>query len=122
MWENQSPGCTAEFVVPVLSNITQSSATISWTTPTLTSTKVEYGLSAQTRSGTQEQDITPRVTEHSVTLTGLAACTTYDYRVISEDANALQTTSVGNTFITLGCTGSSSVIETSTEQINKEIG
>lgn len=88
LWENQSPGCTAEFVVPSISNITNSSATITWTTPTLTSSRVEYGLTAQTRIATAEQDTNPRVLNHTITISGLAACTTYDYRVVSEDASA----------------------------------
>jgi len=52
----------------------------------------------------------------------LATCTTYDYRVVSHDANSNTKTSVGNTFTTSGCAAASTIVDTSTEQITKSTG
>lgn len=83
---------------------------------------MEYGLTASTRSPTPETNLSPRVTDHSVELSGLAVCTTYDYRIVSQEANSSIKTSVGNTFTTSGCAASSAVVDTSTEQVTTATG
>jgi hypothetical protein len=58
-------------------------ATITWTTNEASDSKVDYGTDAGTLSS-QETDAA-LVTSHSVTLTGLAASTTYFFRATSTD-------------------------------------
>ena len=65
-------------------NITGSSAQITWTTNEPATSRVEYGLTTSYGSSTT-LDAT-LVTAHSVALTGLAPNTTYNYRVRSIDA------------------------------------
>jgi len=71
---------------PVISNvqavnISETSASINWTTDLASSSEVEYGTSTytQTTSGTSN------VTNHSVPLTGLQSGTMYHYRVKSNE-------------------------------------
>ncbi len=100
------PGSTApppsDTTPPVISNVQainvdNSTATITWTTNEDSDSTVNYGLT--TGYGTNAADAT-RVTSHSLTLTGLAQGTTYNYRVQSKDA-ANNTGSSGNlTFAT----------------------
>lgn len=81
--------------VPVISgvsssNITQTGATINWTTDVPSSTVVEYGLSTSYGSAaTGPSD----VTSHSVPLSGLTAGTTYHYRVKSTNSAGTATSS-----------------------------
>jgi hypothetical protein len=80
------------------SNITNGGATITWATNEASSSQVEYGTTTAYGSSTTVNS-TP-VTSHSVGLTGLAASTTYHYRVKSADAAANLATSGDNTFTT----------------------
>jgi hypothetical protein len=90
---------------PVISNvtatnITNTTATITWTTDQATSSQVNYGLSTTyTNSSTLSPTL---VTSHSVTLTGLAAGATYDFDVMSADSSAVSSTSANSTFSTTG--------------------
>ncbi len=70
------------------SNVTGSSATITWTTDASSDSQVQYGLT--TSYGQSSTLDTSAVTQHSVTLTGLQQSTTYHFRVRS--ANAYGTT------------------------------
>jgi len=79
------------------SNITSSSALITWTTDELSISTVEYGLNTNYGSVSSHYALT---TTHSVTLTGLSNNTTYDYRVKSVDAYNNTGTSSNNTFTT----------------------
>jgi len=79
------------------SNITSSSALITWTTDELSTSTVEYGLNTNYGSTSSHYALT---TTHSVTLTGLSNNTTYDYRVKSIDAYNNAGTSTNNTFMT----------------------
>jgi PKD repeat protein len=67
------------------SGITQTAATITWTTDEPSDSQVFYRI-----SGTSSYDQTPvdptLVTSHTVALSGLVAGTTYEYRVQSADA------------------------------------
>ncbi len=99
---------TAPVISSVSSTTTTTTATITWTTDEAGSSIIQYGLTNSYGSSTAEADTSPRVTSHSVTLTGLIACTTYNYRVKSNDAASNLATGSNLTFTTL-CTGSSSV-------------
>src|SRR5262245_61139506 len=79
-------------------NITSSSAVITWTTNEPATSQVDYGLTTSYGSSTA---LDPSlVTAHSVSLIGLAPSTTYNYRVRSVDAAGNQTVSANSTFIT----------------------
>jgi hypothetical protein len=80
------------------SNITGSSATIIWTTNEAATSRVEYGLT--TGYGTSTALDPTLVTAHSVTITGLAPSTTYNWRVRSMDAAGNETVSANSTFAT----------------------
>ena len=66
------------------SNITSSSATISWTTNEASDTQVEYGTT--TSYGSTSSLNAALVTSHSQSISGLTAGTLYHYRVRSQDA------------------------------------
>jgi glucose/arabinose dehydrogenase/PKD repeat protein len=85
------------------SNVTGSSATISWTTNEPATSQIEYGTS--TAYGTLTAIDPALVTPHSLTLTGLAPETTYNYRVRSKDAAGNERLSSNFTFITGGAAG-----------------
>ncbi|HVG17797.1 MAG TPA: fibronectin type III domain-containing protein [Blastocatellia bacterium] len=79
----------ADTVPPVItavasSGVTASAATITWTTNEPGDTQVEYG--ATTAYGSLTALNSSAVTGHSAGLSGLAASTTYHYRVRSKDA------------------------------------
>lgn len=104
-----SPGDTTP---PVISNvasssITSSSATITWTTDEAATTVVDYGTT--TSYGTTVTG-TPSVTSHSITLSGLALNTTYNFRVKSADSSSNLATSGNFTFTTLNTDTVSPVI------------
>jgi hypothetical protein len=84
---------SVNFAVPVcvpltisgvsVTNITESSAQISWTTNVPSSSVVNYGTT--TPPGSQVSD-SSLVTSHSVTITGLTTCTLYRFSVSSTSA------------------------------------
>jgi hypothetical protein len=96
---------------PVLSAVTSTStsttSTITWTTDEISSSIVDYGLTNTYGTSTSETDTSPRVTSHSITLSDLVSCTTYHYRVKSNDALSNLATDSDNTFTTTGCRSSS---------------
>ena len=79
-------------------NLTSSSATITWTTDTPASSLVNYGTS--TGYGSASTPDPALVTSHSVTLMGLTPSTSYNFDVVSRNATAMTTTSPNNTFTT----------------------
>lgn len=87
----------------ILSNPSNSEATISWETNKVASSKIDYGYSNSYGNSTVESDTSPRVTSHSVTIFGLDECTTYHFRVISIDATNNEGISSDNSFTTTGC-------------------
>lgn len=97
----------ADVTAPVISNIGATAAnntgTITWNTDEVASSRVAYGLSPSLGTWTSEADLAPRVTNHTVSLSGLAACTTYHYAVISADASANAATGTTATLVTAGC-------------------
>jgi parallel beta-helix repeat protein len=80
-----------------VSNITQSSATVTWTTAVSSDSVVEYGTTPG--YGLTASDAA-MVTSHSITLSGLYPSTTYYYRVKSTDGNNNTEISFGDTFTT----------------------
>jgi len=83
-------------------NVTASTATITWTTDAVSSSQVQYGPT------TSYGSLTPldpnNVTSHSVTLSGLTFNTLYHYRVISANPSwPSATTSADFTFTTTNC-------------------
>ncbi len=81
------------------SGITNTSATITWTTDTPSSTQVQYGPTASYGSASPLNS--SPVTAHSVVLSGLSPNTLYHYRAVS--TNDYGTTySADHTFTTLG--------------------
>ncbi|HEY1041389.1 MAG TPA: Ig-like domain-containing protein [Candidatus Paceibacterota bacterium] len=104
---------TGDFTAPVLSAInsvpSSTSTTITWTTNENASTRVSYGATSSYGVNTSETDTSPRVTSHTVNLTSLIPCTTYNFRVTSTDGsvNANVANSTNNTFKTTGCTANS---------------
>jgi hypothetical protein len=78
--------------------ITQNSATITWTTDEPADTQVEYGPT--TAYGSTTALNATLSTGHTQPLSGLAANTTYHYRVLSKDAAGNLATSADFTFAT----------------------
>ncbi|MGB7621818.1 MAG: fibronectin type III domain-containing protein [Terriglobia bacterium] len=94
---------SADTTAPVISGtaaspVTQSGATISWTTNEASDTQVEYGTTAGYGSSTMLN--TSLVTSHSAVLSGLTASSLYHYRVKSRDAAGNLATSGDFTFTT----------------------
>jgi hypothetical protein len=87
-----------------VSNIVPGGATVSWTTDQASGTQVDYGTTAI--YGTSTTLDSTLVTQHAPTLTGLAASTTYHFRVRSWNALSHVTTSGDFVFTTTA--GSSS--------------
>jgi hypothetical protein len=66
---------------PIVSNVTQTSITISWWTKDKSSSSIEYGTTPHYRNIIQDSLQTK---EHSLSLSGLQPSTQYHYRVIAE--------------------------------------
>ncbi len=81
------------------SNLTTTGATITWATDEPADGQVDYGL--DTNYGSTTPLNTQPVTQHSVTLSGLNASTTYHFRVNSRDAAGHLATSGDFAFTTL---------------------
>ena len=93
----------ADVTPPVISNvspssITQSSASVSWTTDENSDSQVEYGLT--TGYGSLSASNSSLVTSHNISLSSLSATTLYHYRVKSRDASGNLAVSTDNVFIT----------------------
>lgn len=98
---------TLDGTPPIISLITatpsNNSVIIEWTTNENSSSKVDYGLDSTYGTSTSETDTVSRVTNHTVNISSLNACTTYHYRLHSIDAYSNEVISGDNTFITTGC-------------------
>jgi hypothetical protein len=97
---------------------TETDATITWSTNIAGSSKVEYGVSSLFIRPTPELDVTSRTTTHSISLSGLNACTLYRYSVASEDAKGVRA-SAFDQFVTEGC--SADVIATSADETLEDV-
>ena len=96
----------APIITLVSAEATNSAAVITWVTNEDASSKVQYGLNTSYGFITSEINITPRVQNHSATLSNLKACAHYYYRVLSKDATNNQSVSAQKTFNTTGCAAS----------------
>ncbi len=112
---------------PIISSVSPGSpistgTTITWTTNTYSSSKIDYGLTNSYGSSTTETDTSPYVKSHSVAISSLVACSTYHYRTRSKDAMGNETIDTDNTFTTSGCTASSVATATASAQITTAAG
>jgi hypothetical protein len=94
---------TVDNAAPVISAvtatvITQSAATITWSTDKATTSQIDYGIT--TSYGTSTPFNSTQTTSHSISLSGLAANTTYHYHVKSISNNNMLGTSADFTFTT----------------------
>lgn len=99
-------------------NVTSTSATITWTTDENSTSVVNYGL---TNSYGASASSAANVTSHSVTFSNLSAGTTYHFRVSSTDAANNATTGVDETFTTSISGGGSGGGETLTSYANRDL-
>lgn len=124
--QSSSTTITLDVTAPVITagNITTSNtqATISWTTNEQSSTYVEYGINTNYGNVTSEIDTSPRVTSHTVTISGILPCSTYHVKTYSKDASNNTGSGSDTTFTTTGCTASSQVISTQSAQITNSTG
>jgi hypothetical protein len=92
---------------PIISSIaatpTDTTVEITWTTDEASSSQINYGTTISYGSDTALEDTSPRVTSHSVEITGLTDCTEYHYRVRSIDSVGNESVSTDETFTTTGC-------------------
>ena len=87
------------------------SAVCTWTTNVPGNSQVFYGPTSAYGSSSALQDTSPLVMSHSVTISGLAASTTYHYKVQSVDQSSNVAASPDATFTTTsGSTGNPPVI------------
>jgi hypothetical protein len=94
-----TPDTTAPTISSVAtSGLTSSGVTVNWTTNEASNTQVEYGTTTGYGSSTPLN--AALVTSHSAGLSGLAAGTTYHYRVKSRDASGNLRTSANFSFTT----------------------
>jgi peptidoglycan hydrolase-like protein with peptidoglycan-binding domain/lysophospholipase L1-like esterase len=91
------PDTTAPTISAIVSAPTSELVTITWTTDEPASSRVDYG--ATSAYGTASSSVSFG-TSHSIRITGLAAATTYHFRIQSADAASNATTSSDLTFTT----------------------
>ncbi len=84
---------------PNVSNLTDQSATISWSTNRDGDSKIQYGLSP-TNFYQTEPSVPTQVTYHSITLTSLSPGTTYYYKALWTDTDGNTGTSYESSFTT----------------------
>lgn len=113
---------TPPVIASVASTTSSSTATVTWTTNEIASSKVYFGPTATLGASTTLQDISPRVTSHSVALTGLPACTTYFYTVQSTDASSNTATYATSTFVTSGCSGTTPPMTATSSSVTSTVG
>ncbi|MCA9732227.1 VCBS repeat-containing protein [candidate division KSB1 bacterium] len=97
-------GVTADVIPPFISqviieNITQNSATITWVTNEIATSRLKYGLDSLYTSTTQETSV--YVTEHAVLLNELQPDTDYHFRAVSLDKAGNTAESTDFTFHTV---------------------
>lgn len=92
-----------DVTAPTISNVssfglTQTQATLRWTTDEPSTSHLDYGLT--TAYGSSSVFDSTLVTSHSVSLAGLSAGTSYNYRVRSKDASGNESVSTNQVFTT----------------------
>jgi hypothetical protein len=106
----------------VSSSPSNTNSVITWSTNIDSSSLVEYGLTDDYGYSTNQEDLSPRVLNHSVTISDLLSCTTYYFRVKSTDASNIVSTSDDYNFTTIGCIGSSPINKKISSSINNTSG
>lgn len=112
--------CTAETSQNVTATIletTTTGATIAWDSSEKGTSQIEFGLTEQLGSTTEEFDIDTPTTEHAVELTGLSACTTYSFKTKTKLGESKTEMSALQTFTTTGCPQNARIIETKTAEL-----
>jgi hypothetical protein len=96
---------------PTITNVVAeaqvNNATITWNTDINASSQIEYGLTTGYGEITLESNTSPRVTNHTVIMTGLVSCVRYYFRVLSKNSSGVQGVSSQYTLATSGCVTSS---------------
>lgn len=103
VWSTDTP-FTVDTTPPVISginvtNLTTTSATITWNTDKPATSQVNFGTTTAYGSSTPLDSAL--VTAHSQTISGLSANTLYNFQVISKSGSGAQSTSTNATFTTL---------------------
>ena len=123
----QSIGAPAPTAVPgpsmsnlVVSNVTDSSVTVSWDTDQSTDSSVDYGLDASYGSNVAD---TTGATSHNLSISGLSANTVYHYQAVSSNANG-SADSGDNSFTTAksGYTGTTVTGTVTTTTVTRIVG
>ena len=92
-------GDTTPPVVSAISTaVTDTTATITWTTDEPSTSVISYGET--TTYGSTDTSDAILVTDHSVTLSGLTAATDYHFEIVSSDASTNISTTLDQTFTT----------------------
>ena len=113
---------TSPIISNTVSNPSSNGILITWNTDELASSFVDYGLTTSYGTSTSEIDLSPRVTNHSISLSNLVSCSTYHYRVLSTDGDTNQATGDDNIFTTTGCTGGATVGNQNSSNITHQSG
>jgi hypothetical protein len=95
--EVATPDTSAPVLSAIVSSPSLASATITWTSDELASSRVDYGATSAYGTASTSAVLT---TSHSVTVTGLTASTLYHFRIQSTDAASNTATSSDQTFTT----------------------
>lgn len=93
----------AAVISNVAVSVETSSAEFSWDTDVAASSQVEYGLTSSYGFTSAESDTDSRVTDHTISISGLKSCARYFYRVRSKTAAEFLSTSDQGSFTTSGC-------------------
>ena len=96
-WSTYEADGKPTLIENIASSVTSSSATITWQTDENAATVVEYGTTTSYGSTVSSSAL---VKNHSMSLTGLSAGTTYHFRVKSKDLAGVENVSADGTFTT----------------------
>lgn len=108
------PDTSAPTISGIATSTTSTGATIAWTTNQSSNSTVEYGVSTSYGSVSTSTSL---VTEHSIVLAGLVSCTTYQYRISSENVSNISSNSSGH-FTTTGCTSNAPVVSSVSDTVS----
>ncbi|MFH0952385.1 MAG: fibronectin type III domain-containing protein [Patescibacteria group bacterium] len=89
---------TGPTITNIISTVTTTSATITWTTSEASTTQVAWGLTSVYGNTTTENSTL--TTSHTITISGLASNQTFHFKPISKDALANQSSAADQTFAT----------------------
>lgn len=104
-WTFTTTDVTAPIVSAIATAVATTNATITWTTNELASSHFLYGTDAYYINPNLPTDTAPRVLSHTKSFSGLYACTTYRYKIVTTDGFENTTTTDPIQFTTQGCDG-----------------